>query len=216
MNELTESTPKSMLPILGAPILVHKIEALPKQIDEVILVVGYLGSAIHNYFGGDHDGRRILYVEQDNPTGGTADALWQARDILQGKFLAMNGDDLYATEDLQGCIDTADWAMLVAERDVIGSGGKVITEADGRIVDIVEGTHGGAGLVNTGAYALDERIFSYTPVPKAAGEMELGLPQTMMTAAKDVRIDAVRSTSWIQITAPEDLKKAEDILASRE
>lgn len=215
MKELTESTPKSMLPVHGAPILAHKIDALPESIDEVILIVGYLGSVIHNYFGGEYGGRRILYVEQENPVGGTADALWQARDILHGKFLATNGDDLYATEDLQRCIETPEWAMLVIERDVLGSGGEVVTENDGRIIDIIEGTHEGAGLANAGAYALDERIFSYEPVPKAPGESELGLPQTILTAAKDVRIDAVRGTEWIQITAPDDLKKAEDILSSR-
>lgn len=124
MRELTEGTPKSMLEVAGKPILQLKLDALPESVDEVILVVGYLGSVIHNYFGGLYGGRRILYVEQENPVGGTADALWQAKDILKGKFLAMNGDDLYATADMEKMLATDDWSMLVMKREELGSGGR--------------------------------------------------------------------------------------------
>jgi NDP-sugar pyrophosphorylase family protein len=212
MKELTDTLPKSMLPILGKPILEHKITALPKEVDEVILVVSYLGSSILNYFGGEFDGRRILYVEQENPVGGTADALWQAKDILKGKFVAMNGDDLYAREDIEECIRVPEWAMLVEERDPLGAGGKVIVDSSERVETIEEGVHEGKGLVNAGVYVLDDRIFRYEPVPKGPGETELGLPQTIMLAIGDIPMKAVRSTLWIQITSPEDLKKAEEIL----
>ena len=40
MRELTASTPKPMLCLLGRPMLAWKIEMLPEAIDEVILVVG--------------------------------------------------------------------------------------------------------------------------------------------------------------------------------
>lgn len=216
MKELTDVTPKSMLPVLGKPILEHKICALPAEIDEVILIVGYLGSAILKHFGGSFDGRRILYVEQENITGGTADALWQARDILKGRFVAMNGDDLYAREDIEKCIATDGWTMLVVERDPMRSGGKVIVDSHDRIKDIVEGAHDGPGFANAGVYVLDERIFAYEPVPKGPGETELGLPQTILSAAHDIPVEAVRGTKWIQITSPDDIKEAEAILSSRE
>lgn len=215
MRELTDTVPKSLLPILGRPILEHKISALPQEIDEVILVVSYLGSSILNYFGGEFDGRRILYVEQENPKGGTADALWQAKDILKGKFVAMNGDDLYAREDIEACIRAPEWAMLVEERDPVGAGGKVIVDSSGRVETIEEGVHKGKGLVNAGVYVIDERIFAYKPVPKGPGETELGLPQTILKAVGDIPMRAVKSSLWIQITSPEDLKKAEEILESR-
>lgn len=210
MRELTDTTPKSMLPVFNRPILEYKLDALPEEIDEVILVVGYLGSLIQGHFGGEYKGKRILYVEQEVPTG-TANALWEAKGILKGVFVVMNGDDLYVTEDIRACMEKP-WAMLVQERDPLGSGGKVVVDENGRIQEIQEGAHKGPGLLNTGLYVLDERIFSYTPVPKGVGESEFGLPQTMMTAVGDIVITAVPATSWIQITAPEDLKKAEQIL----
>lgn len=208
MRELGETTPKCMLEVDGEPILVHKIRALPKDITEVILVVGYLGGIINQYFGGEFDGRNILYVEQENPKGGTADALWQAKGILQGKFIAMNGDDLYATRDLEEMMRVSDWAMLVLEREQMGSGGRVVFDSHKHIKEIVEGKHEGSGYVNAGVYTLDERIFSYAPIPKGEGESELGLPQTIMTAVNDIPIHAVEASEWIQITAPEDLETA--------
>ena len=213
MGALTDTCPKSMLPVFGKPILEYKLEALPDSIDEVVLVVGYLGSVIHDHFGGEYQGRRILYVEQDTPRG-TADALWKAKDVLREQFLVTNGDDLYSKEDTERCIEAAGkgWALQVFKKDHIGTGGKVMLDAKGAVKDIVEGKHDEGGHIATGMYLLDERIFSYTPVPKGPGETEVGLPQTIMTAASEIHIQAVPATFWVQITAEADLKKAEDIL----
>lgn len=213
MRELTDTTPKSMLPLFNKPILEYKIEALPESIDEVILVVGYLGGVIHDHFGPEYNGRRILYVEQETPAG-TADALWQAKDALKEKFVVTNGDDLYSKADTDACIAAArdGWSLLTYKKDEMGSGGKIVLDENQNVVQIIEGTHQGSGLIGAGMYVLDQRIFNYTPVPKGPGEKEVGLPQTMMTAARDIQIHAVPATFWIQITAPEDLKKAEAIL----
>lgn len=215
MGTLTETCPKSMLPIFEKPILEYKLEALPESIDEVVLVVGYLGSVIHDHFGGEYNGKRILYVEQETPLG-TADALWKAKDVLTGKFVAMNGDDLYATADIEALI-AKEWAMLVEKREGAFSGGKAKVNAHGEIVEILEGKHTDPGLVNAGVYVCDTRLFEFEPVPKGDGETEVGLPQTILAAAHKlhVPVHAVHATHWIQITAPTDLKKAEQILSHK-
>ena len=215
MGKLTDTTPKSMLPIAGKPILEYKLEALPDDVDEVILVVSYLGSVIQKHFGGLSNGKRILYVEQETLKG-TADALWLAKDLLKGKFLVMNGDDIYSKEDTERCMKHA-WTILVHEGDAKRAGGRVVVDKSHHVTAIEEGAHHGEGkiLVNTGLYFLDERIFNYSPLPKEKGSDELGLPQTMMQAVKDVPIEVVKATQWIQITAPGDLKKAEEILAKK-
>ena len=53
MRPLTNNCPKPMIKILGKPILHHIIDALPDEVNEIILVVGYLGDQIENYFGKD-------------------------------------------------------------------------------------------------------------------------------------------------------------------
>ncbi len=224
MRELTSAMPKSLLHVAGRPLLEYTLDALPDEVDEVIIVVGYLGGAIHDHFGPDYFGKRILYVEMEE-LHGTAAALWCAKDILSSgggsasggkdKFLVMNGDDIYARDDVARVAAAKDWAMLVAESDAIAEGGKIVVDKHERITKIEEGKHdGGPGLIGTNVFALDTRIFSCEMVQKAPGSPEFGLPQTVLSAADSLKIplEAITATSWIQISRPEDLQKAEELL----
>lgn len=213
MGRLTENLPKPLLEVAGKSLLEHKLAILPENVDEIILVVGYLGSVIHDRFGGFYNNKHMLYIEQESPTGGTADALWQAKEILHDKFLVMNGDNLYRGDDMETCAATEDWAVLVQKMPSVRTG-RVIVDQHGLITDIVEnsGHAGEAGYASTGLYTLDTRIFAYNPVPKAPGSSELGLPQTMLQAAKDIPIHAISATSWVEIKDPDDLAKAEEFL----
>lgn len=217
MGALTENMPKPMLQVAGKTLIEHKLDILPNDIDEVVIVVGYLGSVVHNHFGGVHKDKRILYVEQENPVGGTADALWQAKDILHDRFLVLNGDDLYGREDIIRCTTHPDdWVFLVEEAEDTSTKGKVVLDEEGHVTDIQEGgTHeGGPGLLNTGACVLDTRIFEHAQVPKAPGSTETGLPQTALVAAREIPVDikTVVATDWFPITVPEDLARAEEFL----
>ncbi len=215
MGELTESTPKVLLEVAGKTLLEHKLDALPYDVDEVVIVVSYLGGTIHDRFGGVYGDKRILYVEQNSSTGGTADALWQARSILRNKFLVMNGDNIYAKEDITKCVAYDDWTVLVYKKEKVMTG-RVVVDKKGMVADILENSaHGGeAGYANTALYVLDTRIFDYPPAPKAAGSKELGLPQTMIQAVKTIPIHAVPASFWLEIKTPEDLQKAEEILGN--
>ncbi|OGG68436.1 hypothetical protein A3C20_00630 [Candidatus Kaiserbacteria bacterium RIFCSPHIGHO2_02_FULL_55_25] len=212
MGALTDSTPKPMLQVAGKTLLEHKLDALPPDVDEIIMVVGHMGGVIQSHFGGSYGNKRMLYVEQENPQGGTAEALWLARDFLHDKFFVMNGDNIYAEADMAKCAKY-EWAVLVQRRDKVLTGA-VLVDGKGLVQGIAENTeHTGAeGYANTGLYVLDMRIFDYPAIPKAKGSTELGLPQTMMQAAQDIPIQAVEASLWIEIKEPADLQKAEDIL----
>jgi NDP-sugar pyrophosphorylase family protein len=216
MGELIVSRPKPMLEVAGKTLLEYKFGSLPDEVDEIILVVGYLGSVIHDRFGGMWNDKRLLYVEQENPAGGTADALWQAKDILHDRFLVMNGDNFYAREDMETCIALDDWAVVVQKRDNVRTG-RVVVDKKHLVTGIVENTEheGRHGFANTALYLLDTRIFSYPQVPKATGSGEVGLPQTMMQAVGEIPIHAVEASFWFEIKQPSDLQKAEEILAER-
>lgn len=213
MNELTKSTPKSMLKIAGRTLLEYKFDALPDEVDEIIVVVGYLGGIIHEKFGGDYFGKRMLYVEQEE-LNGTAGALWQAKDILKDRFLVMNGDNLYSLEDIRACAAQKDWAVVVQKSDMVRTGR--VEVQDGRAMRIVENTDhtGGPGYACTNLFLLDRRIFDYPLVPKTEGSKEFGLPQTMMQAAAAIPIAAIEASWWIELKDAVDLQKAEEILAS--
>src|SRR3989344_6700347 len=99
MVELTGEVPKPMLPVGGRPLLEYKLDAMPDEIDEVILVIGYQGAVVRKHFGGRYGNRQIQYVEQKE-LNGTAGALWVARLLLHDRFLVLMGGDIYAGEDV--------------------------------------------------------------------------------------------------------------------
>ena len=101
LRPFTEHLPKPMILVQGRPILEYVIAALPEAVDEAIVVVGYKGETIKDYFGNTIWNKRITYVEDVAPKG-TGYALQAARPYLQDDFfLLLNGDDLYHPEDLQ-------------------------------------------------------------------------------------------------------------------
>ncbi len=210
MGSLTDACPKPMLEVQGKPLLHYKFVALPDEIDEVIIVVSYFGHIVQQYFGGEYMGKRVLYVEQDSPTGGTANALMQAQTILKDSFLVMNGDNLYARADMEAAMRAPDWAVVVKEVEHIATG-RVIVE-NGLVTSIAENAAGARGYANIALYKLDMRIFDYKPVPKAEGSTELGLPQTMMTAVGDIPIHAIDATFWFEVKSPETLMQAAAVI----
>ena len=216
MGDLVKDTPKPMLEVAGKTLLEHKFDVLPENVDEIILVVGYLQDIIKNHFGDSYNGKKISYLTQENIVGGTADALWQAKGVLKGKFLVMMGDDLYAQEDITACL-AYEWALLVEQLVDLGTRGKVFVDTDQRIAEILEHEEhsGGSGLASTNMFVLDERIFDYPLVMRSKSKKEYGLPQTVAAAARAAQIPfyAVPATRWIQITNPEDIRKAEEVLA---
>ena len=84
--------PKPMIEICGKPILEWQIENLKAYgLTDIILVIGYLGHVIKNYFGdGSKFGVNINYFEEDIPLG-TAGALFKMPELTED-FLLMCGD----------------------------------------------------------------------------------------------------------------------------
>lgn len=214
MGALTEALPKPMLEVAGKTLLEHKFDALPEDVHEIILIVGYLKERIIERFGNSYNGKKLIYIEQENIVGGTMDALLKAREVLSEKFLVMMGDDVYAPEDIRAVL-AHEWALLVSRVPDTSVGGRIVEEG-GRIINILEHSVVGEGLISTNLFALDPRIFEYPPVPKAPGSSELGLPQTVLAAsrASGISLSLVEAKDWLQITAPGDLIRASEVLST--
>jgi len=218
MVELTSAVPKPMLEVAGRPLLEYKLEALPEEVDEVVLIIGYLGHVIRSRFGARYDDKRISYVEQKAQSG-TADALWSAKNILKDRFLVLNGDDIYPKEDIETVIAPGDvWRLLVQQKEDLGRSGSVELDQDGHVLAIVEGDHDAEkGIASTNMFLLDSRLFSQPMTLMREGHLEFGLPQTIIAAAKNigVTIEPVYTTDWIEINTPTDLVHAGNVLKNR-
>lgn len=211
MGELTHSTPKPLLKIKGRAILEYTLANLPKEISEVIFVVGYNGDKIKDHFGDEHQGRRLYYVYQLR-LDGTAGAVFLARNLVRDKFIVLNGDDLHHHDDLKKIIKH-EMAMMVKEVNNPGSLGTIEIDNDDNLVQIInESDQSVNNLVSTGVYVLDKRFF-FSPMVKIS-EKEYGLPQTLAKMVKDngyiIKIE--RASFWHPNTCAEDLERAEEII----
>ncbi len=214
MRPLTLTKPKTLLEVSEKPLIEHIVRRLPDEVDEIIMVVGYLGRQIVDYCGDEFMGRKVRYVWQENKLG-TYHALKICQPLIaQGeRFFLLMGDDIHGKEGLKECLKYA-LGVLVQESDDPKKFGVVITNKDGSIAEFVEKPEiPPSNLVSTGAMLLDTHVFEYEPEAHSNGEYYLTTAIAKML--KDgYRIYAVKSRLWIPIGYPEDLKKAETVLAN--
>lgn len=209
MGELTKDIPKPMLTVLGKNLIEHKLDATQlEQISEIVLVVGYLQHIIRNYFGGEYKGIPITYIE--DTIQGTGKAVWNAKDVLNEPFLVMMGDDIYHPDDVAMIMRTKGGILLDRVKKETKSG-KVIIK-NHAIVDIIEGAILQPGEpINAALYHLTPEVFAFDLV-KTQDKDEWGLPQALVARVNDFPLVPVYATRFIQITAPEDIEKAETLL----
>jgi NDP-sugar pyrophosphorylase family protein len=209
MRDLTDGVPKPMLKIKGKPILEHKINALPKEIKEIVFVVGYYGEHIMNHFKRFFNGRKITYVFQTS-FNGTGGALFLAKSVLKDRFMVMMGDDLYHKKDIKSLLKH-EMAVLGREVDDPSKFGMIKMNRNGNMIDIIEKPkRSKEKLANTGVYVITKKIFDYDLVPIGGGEF--GLPQTLAKMTDKYRIKVEKATIWHPIGNPEDLAEAEKVV----
>lgn len=209
MGDLTKNVPKPMLKIKGKPILEHKLNALPKEIKEVIFVIGYRGEQIMDYFKKCWNGMKITYVVQKN-LNGTGAAVHLVKSFVGERFLVMMGDDLYHKKDIKKMLQH-DLAILGHEVEDTSLFGIIKTDNWKNMVDVIEKPKKSKDrLANAGLYMMNRKFFNYELVRIATGEY--GLPQTLARMTKDHKVKVEKATLWHPIGNMDDLKKAEEII----
>lgn len=213
MADLTTETPKPLLKIAGKNLIEHKLAAMPDEITEIILVIGHKANAIQEYFGNSFGRFKIKYA-YDHNSQGTAYALWQAKDLLESKFVVMMGDDLYGSGDISEIIKY-NFAMKIKKAPGFLNVGNVLINDRGFLEDIKFERHNPPETVNMdiGLYALGKEIFNY-PIQKIPGKNEFGLPHTLLCLAKHIPIRVLEANFWMKINTQQELKNAEDYLLS--
>ncbi len=213
MQPLTFENPKPLIKTRGKTLIEHTFDVLPHEVDEVILVVGYLGNKIKDFCGNSFKGKRITYVEQEKKLG-TGHALKLCEPFLRGtgKFLMMYSDDLFDKESIQDMV-RENMAVHVAEHNEPERFGVVSLNGDGTVHSIIEKPENPpTNLVLTGVKILSDKIFNYEPdLHPVTGEYyDVTMLQKMINDGH--KITPVRARFWFPIATPEDLIAAEKML----
>jgi glucose-1-phosphate thymidylyltransferase len=151
-----------MLPVANKPTVEYVVQALHDSgIRDIVMVVGYAKERIMNYFGNGKDfDVDIEYAEQKQQLG-TAYAIKQVKDLVEGEFLVLNGDNLVSEETITDLTEkhTEGVSILTAAR-ADATGYALVEERDGKVLKIIEGlTLKDVHNVNTGIYIFGPDIF---------------------------------------------------------
>ena len=89
LQPYTRSVPKCLVPVRGKRILDYELDTVRGEVDEIILVTGYLDDSIRS-----HAGRECTIVHNpDFATTNSLHSLWLARGHVEGQaFVLFNGD----------------------------------------------------------------------------------------------------------------------------
>ncbi len=215
LRPLTLDRPKPMVELLGKPILEHTISFLPKEITDLVIVVGYKGEKIRAHFGDSWKGRSITYIEQEMPPMGTAKALLSARPLLEGKhFVSLMGDNVSGGDAIKKAL-AYDFALLVCTHEHPEHFGVIELHEDGTIKEMHEHPeHPPTNLISTGTYVLGNRIFN-TTMALNEKRQEYLLPDLLMEVARREPVHIVEQDFWISVDKPDDIPGAETKLSKK-
>lgn len=209
---LTQNCPKPLVRIHGKPIIDYIVSALPPEVDELVMVVGYRGDMIREYCGEVFLGREVTYCEQTDPVAGTGDALLCAKNVLRNRFLLMYGDDILGAKGIADLIQQQR-AVSGYYLEELGRFGPIIQNLDGTMKEIVLGIDnrpGEPGLAYVGGAVLDTSIFD--AVSGDNRNQETLMIDMLNAYAAENTVQVVVHERWIPIGFPADIKKAEALL----
>lgn len=212
MRPLTDDKPKGLVDVAGKPLLTRVFEQLGAlAVSELIVIVGYRGEQIREYYGESFEGIPLTYVRQESRDG-LADAVRRAAREIETDFLLLNGDNVIRanTKELvtRHREADADVTALVEEVPKSEAGkGAVFETNGGEITDIVEKpTQPPSRLVPRGCYAFSPKIIHgcHLVTPNETGEYELTDAISLLLRAGH-RLETVELDGWcMNVNTPAD------------
>jgi UDP-N-acetylglucosamine diphosphorylase/glucosamine-1-phosphate N-acetyltransferase len=217
---ITATRPKHLIKVGGKPILQFCLEAIKRAgINEVIVVIHYMGESIRDYFGnGEKLGLKLTYVEQKAILG-TGNAAEVAEPYLNGDFVLIYGDLLFGQEVVRQVLSKFKKGNTVASVGVVPvdrpeNYGIIEQDAEGKIKCLVEKPtveKAPSNLANAGIYVFSKDVFETIRQTKASirGEWELTDAITMLAeAGKTVLSSPLSKDDWFDVGRPWDLLEA--------
>ena len=203
---ITLNTPKGLLKVLNKPILQRTLDELIGLVQRVYIIVGYKKEMIQHAFGSHYEGIELIYIEQKEVTG-TGSAILQLKGVIQGKFLVLNGDDLYKKEDIRELLKYP-YGVLAQKVSDPSRFGVFQMDSQGKLLNIIEKPKENIGnLVNTGCYLFDEKIFEYILQKSPRGEYEITDYLLYLAQQYGVQVVPVKKY-WVALGYSWDLLKA--------
>jgi bifunctional UDP-N-acetylglucosamine pyrophosphorylase/glucosamine-1-phosphate N-acetyltransferase len=212
---LTLTKPKPLLKVRDKTIIEHNLDQLKGLVEEIVIVIGYKGKHIQEFLKDKYNGLKITYIKQKEQLG-TGHALLQVRDKIKGRFIILNGDDIYSGEDIKECIKY-NYCILAAKVSHPENFGVLTLDYNNCLKDIVEKpSEFISNLVNTGLYVIDDKIFKKLKQLTKTERGEFELTDAVKSIAEKEDVYCFTSTNyWVPVGYPADILCANELLLKR-
>ena len=179
LRPLTYQIPKPLIPLLGKPLVMHIIDALPSRVSQVIVAVNYMREQIEEYFQSHDVGREVILVEEKEPLG-TGGAIKNLSEYMDERFIAFNGD-IVSSIDLDALVGYHEkcggiGTLSLWRVDDPTAFGVVALEGDGKITYFQEKPsqeEACSDLINAGVYVFEPEILDRIGEGKVSIEREV-------------------------------------------
>lgn len=173
MRPLTITTPKPLLEIGGKKVIDYVFDALPEEVDEVIVVVKYLAEKLKAYLGDEYKGRRLHYIE-GSEKGNAVGFLASKKFFKEGeRFLVLYGDEPQRKVEIKECL-RKNYAWVLSKVSEPRFVGVATVSLDGRILEVIEKPENPKSNWSAmGTMLVDTDIFKYKPELHQNGEYHL-------------------------------------------
>ena len=213
LQSVVPDLPKPMAPVAGKPFLEILLVSLArKNIDRVVLSVGYLAESIIAHFGQYFQGIEIQYAREDSPLG-TGGALRLAlQQCREEAVLVLNGDT-FLEFDMPSA--ARDWQthrcpiVIGFHAQNTARYGRLSLNGD-RVVGFLEKGSGEPGVINAGSYVFPTNLLRRAELPEVFSLERDFLPQELQKTC--FRLLAA-SGMFIDIGVPYDYLLAQTQLA---
>ncbi len=202
--------PKVMAPINERPFLSLILDQLQNNgVREVVLSIGYLADYIREFYGHRYKNLSIKYIQESQPLGTGGALLNCFKQLALDNYLVLNGDT-YLQIDHAHLFDfhrkqEAIMTMTLKHMEDCSRYGAIRVK-DSMVVEFLEKSQMGSGLINAGVYVLNSNFFSdYQLEEKFSFESDFVSPnlQQLKPAAY------IAEGYFIDIGVPEDYEKAQ-------
>jgi len=168
LRPLTDDKPKPLVEIANRPIIEWQVLWLKKMgIKTFVVLEGYKKEALINWLTDNESrlGVRFIHITENEPLG-TGGAIYKAKEIVDEKFIVINGDIITNIDVSKlSCENAVATISLVPLRSPYG----VVETSDDKISKFVEKPILKDFWINAGIYLFTSKIFEYLP---EKGDME--------------------------------------------
>ena len=212
-SPITNTIPKALLPLSENKTIIEAIlDALPEQVDTVIITTKYLGEKIEHHVGTMYNEKKIFYAKQPIDQDGTWPPFYSAKEhIAEGeKFCVFNCDDLFDKKELEEIIKDGRIGIGATKTTLPAKYHGVRTTPDGFLERLERHPNENReelieDIFTNGFFLLDSTAFDFPPFKLIDGEY--GLPQTILAQKESYPLFVHQMQYWQPCNTFEDLEK---------